>query len=59
MSGEFDNPERNELTREKLKPLGVWTGLKIYKDGKHGCWNQLPWFNDMVEDMDQFFREHL
>lgn len=59
MCGELDSPERNELTREKLKSFGVWAGLKVYKDGKHGCWNQLPWFNDMADDMEAFFREHL
>lgn len=48
--GEHDKPERNEPSREKLKAAGVWTGLKVYKDGKHGCWNQLPWFNDMVAE---------
>ena len=59
MSGEKDNPERNQPSREKLKSLGVWTDIKIYKDGKHGCWNQLPWFNDMVNDMETFLREHM
>lgn len=59
MVGEHDKPERNALSREKLKENGVWTGVKVYKDGKHGCWNQLPWFNDMVEDMDQFFQQLL
>ncbi|MFG0240723.1 MAG: alpha/beta hydrolase fold domain-containing protein, partial [Gimesia chilikensis] len=59
MTGEFDNPERNAPSREKLKTAGVPTGIKIYPKGKHGCWNQLPWFNDMVADMDQFFQQHL
>ncbi len=59
MTGEFDNPARNEPTREKLKSLGVWTDIKVYKGGKHGCWNQLPWFADMVADMDAFFQQHL
>ncbi|MDH3582633.1 MAG: SMP-30/gluconolactonase/LRE family protein [Phycisphaerae bacterium] len=59
MVGEHDNPQRNQRSREKLKSLGVWTGLQLYEDGKHGCWNQLPWFTDMVTDMDKFFREHL
>lgn len=57
MTGEFDNPERNAASREKLKSLGVTTGIKVYPKGKHGCWNRLPWFNDMVADMDQFFQE--
>jgi gluconolactonase len=59
MVGEHDNPARNEESRNKLKSVGVWSGLKVYPDGKHGCWNQLPWFNDMVADMDQFFGERL
>lgn len=59
MMGEHDHPERNAPSREKLKSLGVTTGVKVYPNGKHGCWNQLPWFNDMVVDMDQFFQEHL
>ncbi|MFK7778776.1 MAG: alpha/beta hydrolase fold domain-containing protein, partial [Gimesia sp.] len=59
MMGEFDHPERNAPSREKLKSLGVTTGLKVYAKGKHGCWNQRPWFNDMVKDMDRFFQDHL
>jgi sugar lactone lactonase YvrE/acetyl esterase/lipase len=59
MVGEFDHPERNEPTRKKLRELGVWTDLKVYKGGKHGCWNQLPWFADMVDDMDGFFGDKL
>lgn len=59
MVGEHDNPSRNQPSRDKLKMAGVWTGLKVYKGGKHGCWNQLPWFTDMVADMDEFFKNQL
>lgn len=59
MVGEHDHPERNEPAREKLRRHGVWTDVKIYKGGRHGCWNLLPWFEDMVADMDAFFRKHL
>ena len=59
MVGEHDHPERNQASRDKLKALGVWTGVKEYKDGKHGCWNQTGWIDLMVEDMDLFFREQL
>lgn len=59
MCGELDKPERNQPSRDKLKAAGVWTDIKVYKDGKHGCWNQLPWFNTMLDDMDSFFKEHL
>ena len=59
MVGEHDKPERNQPSREKLAEVGVPTGVKVYSDGKHGCWNQLPWFVEMAADMDDFFRAHL
>ncbi|MFK7767555.1 MAG: SMP-30/gluconolactonase/LRE family protein [Mariniblastus sp.] len=59
MVGEHDKPERNQPMRDKLSSLGIETGVSVYKNGKHGCWNQLPWFNDMVEDMDKFLGKHL
>ncbi len=59
MAGEHDNPARNQPSRDKLKAAGVWTDVKIYKDGKHGCWNQNPWFEPMVADMDAFFQAQL
>jgi sugar lactone lactonase YvrE/dienelactone hydrolase len=59
MCGGQDNPERNAPSREKLGDYGIPTGLKVYEDGKHGCWNRLPWFTEMVEDMDAWFRERL
>ncbi len=59
MVGEHDNPQRNQPSRDKLKENGVWTELNTYSEGKHGCWNQLPWFIAMSDDMDYFFREHL
>lgn len=59
MTGEFDNPQRNQPSRDRLNAFGVRTGVNIYKDGKHGCWNQLPWITDMVADMDTFFQETL
>ena len=59
MVGEHDNPARNQPSRDKLKELGVWSDVKVYADGKHGCWNQLPWFDDMVADMDTFFQAHM
>ncbi|GAB4153026.1 MAG: hypothetical protein Tsb009_29220 [Planctomycetaceae bacterium] len=59
MVGEHDKPERNAATRKKLKKLGIKTGVKIYANGKHGCWNREPWFTPMVRDMDSFFNETL
>ncbi len=57
--GELDNPSRNQPSRDKLISLGIETGLKTYPGAKHGCWNRLPWFGEMVQDMDQFLAKHL
>jgi acetyl esterase/lipase len=54
MTGEFDHPERNRATRDKLRGFGIPTDILVYKQGKHGCWNQHPWFHPMVEDIDRF-----
>ncbi len=51
MTGEHDNPVRNELSRERLQQLRILTGLMTYKDGKHGCWNRHPWFARMADDI--------
>ena len=59
MTGEHDNPGRNQPSREKLKSLGIATDIKVYKDGKHGCWNRMPWIDDMVADIDTFMKTHL
>ncbi|WLD15306.1 SMP-30/gluconolactonase/LRE family protein [Planctellipticum variicoloris] len=58
-TGEKDNPALNADSQEKLKGAGVWTDLKIYPDGQHGCWNQRPWFDAMLGDIDGFLQEHL
>ena len=59
MAGEYDHPERNEPSREILRALNIYTDIISYPDGKHGCWNQLPWFNDMVNDIANFFNQRL
>ena len=59
MTGELDLPERNALTRKKLRELGVAAELKVYHQGKHGCWNRHPWFHPMVDDIENFMRKHL
>lgn len=53
--GELDQPPRNLAARQTLRELKVPTGIAVYKDGPHGCWNRSPWFDPMVDDMDQFF----
>jgi hypothetical protein len=55
LTGEFDHPERNLASRQRLRELGGKTDIVVYKFGKHGCWNQHPWFEPMLDDMDAFF----
>ena len=59
LTGDLDNPARDSAGMEKLKSLGVPTKQVIIKDAKHGCWMQRPWFEQCVEAVDAFFREHL
>lgn len=59
MVGELDKPERSAPSEARLKELGIFTDRKVYQDGQHGCWNTLPWFHEMANDMDAFFRQHL
>jgi acetyl esterase/lipase len=59
MSGEYDHPEQNIASRARLRQLGVTTDIRVYKSGRHGCWNLHPWFEPMVADMDVFFASML
>lgn len=58
-TGDLDNPARDSGAIKRLKQLGIWSEQKVYKDGKHGCWMQHPWYDQMLADMEAFFREHL
>ena len=58
--GGTEDPSKVQPSIDKLKKLGVPTQLLThYKDGKHGCWNHHPWFLPIIEDIDNWFREHL
>ncbi len=59
MTGEFDNPQRNVAVRERLRQLGIATGIEVYDKGKHGCWNHVPWLVVMLDDIDEFLRAAL
>ena len=58
LTGDHDNPARDEAALDKLKSLGVPTKQTILKDAKHGCWMQKPWFEQCVTAVDAWFREH-
>ncbi len=57
LTGDLDNPERDEAGMEKLRTIGVKTKQAILKDGKHGCWMQRPWFEQCVDEVDLWFKE--
>lgn len=59
LTGDLDNPARDQAAIGKLKSLGVPTQQTILKDAKHGCWMQKPWFEPCVAAVDEWFREHL
>lgn len=59
LTGDLDNPERDTAGMEKLKSLGVPTKQVVLKDAKHGCWMQRPWFEQCVDAVDAWFKEHL
>jgi acetyl esterase/lipase len=50
--GEHDNPQRNTAFRDQLRNRDIATALRIFRHGKHGCWNRHPWFDDIVDDID-------
>lgn len=59
LTGDLDNPDRDKAGMEKLNSLGVPVRQVIVKDGKHGCWMQRPWFQQCVDAVDAWFKEHL
>ena len=59
LTGDLDNPDRDTAGMVKLKELGVATKQVMLKDAKHGCWMQRPWFEQCVDAVDAWFKEHL
>ena len=59
LTGDLDNPDRDAAGMAKLQSLGVPTRQVILKDAKHGCWMQHPGFEQCVDAVDAWFKEHL
>jgi len=60
LDGEFDLPgERYVTTRKKLDALEIPNEFVVMKGGKHGCWNNEPWFTPMIADVVDFFDRRL
>ena len=51
LTGEYDNVSLNYETLKKLREHGIPTGQILYKYGRHGCWNNNPWFGSMIDDI--------
>ena len=59
LCGSLDNPSRNNLSREKMKSVGVQSELVVHPDAKHGHWNRPDWIGKVVDDIDAFFVKKL
>ena len=59
LTGDRDNPARNQPARDRLTQLGIPTGLMTYQDAEHGCWNRLPWFSMMNDDIEKLLNKQL
>jgi acetyl esterase/lipase len=55
MDCSFDQPgERYVTMRKQMDDLGINNEFKLMEGGKHGCWNSHPWFDPMINDVDDF-----
>ena len=59
MRGQYDDPPANTQGRARLAGHNVSTRATVYFRGRHGCWNQHPWFDVMADDIDAFLSRHL
>ena len=59
LTGDLDNPGRDAAGMEKLMALGVPTKQVLLEEAKHGCWMRHPWFEQCVDAVDAWFKEHL
>jgi pectinesterase len=60
MDCEFDQPgERYISMRKQMDALNIPNEFIVMKGGKHGCWNSHPWFDPMLDDMDDFLTRTL
>lgn len=59
LTGDLDNPDRDTAAMAKLHTLGVPTKQVVLENAKHGCWMHRPWFEQCVDAVDTWFRQHL
>jgi pectinesterase len=60
ITGETDDPSTHaDDFRERMKELGIQSGLTVVKDAPHPFLGKQIWFDQMVETTDAFFRSTL
>ncbi|MFP6702898.1 MAG: alpha/beta hydrolase [Planctomycetaceae bacterium] len=59
LRGQYDALSANVEARSRLAGHGVTSAALVYYRGRHGCWNQHPWFDVMVDEIDSFLAQHL
>ncbi len=59
LRGQYDAVAANIDGRARLAGHKVTTRARVYHRGRHGCWNQHPWFDVMVDEIDDFLAESL
>ena len=60
ITGERDDPSTHaEKFRQRLKSLGLCSGITIIKDAPHPFLNKQIWFDEMINDADKFFKKTL
>ena len=59
LRGQYDAVAANIEGRARLAGHKVTTRARVYHRGRHGCWNQHPWFDVMVDEIDDFLARTL
>ena len=60
ISGETDDPSTHaDVFRRRMDELGIQSNLTIIKDAPHALLGKQVWFDEMIEEADEFFIEHL
>ena len=59
LRGQYDAVAANIEGRARLAGHKVTTRARVYHRGRHGCWNEHPWFDVMVDEIDDFLARTL
>ena len=58
IAGEDDDPSTHaDVFRDQMKKHGIASGLTVIKNAPHGFLGKQIWFDQMVDNADQFFKD--